>query len=156
VRCARPLLEALLTTLKSSGHVIAEGRAMRTINGLLELGEDALSASQVGDSATIPRTLSLKVYGLPFVESHLHRLDLYSHETQRMVVEIRTGLQTFNQIADEATHYHFMMFGSGIGPESLALLKSNIETCYARAVEKASDLTARIAVLLQSPEMRTS
>jgi hypothetical protein len=150
----RPLLEALLTTLKSSGHGHAEGRTMRTIEGLLELAEDASSTTQVGDTANIPRTLSLKVHGLPFVESHLHRLDLYSHETQRMLVEIRTGLQAFNQYAEEATHYHFMMFGSGIGQDSRDLLKSNIETCYERAAEKASDLIARIAVLLQNAEMR--
>ena len=63
----RSLLEALLTTLKSSGHVLAEGRAMRTIDGLLELAEDAQSASQAGDTAPIPRTLSLRMSGLPFI-----------------------------------------------------------------------------------------
>src|SRR5439155_25453013 len=35
----RSLLEALMSTLKSSGHVIAEGRALRIIGGLLELDE---------------------------------------------------------------------------------------------------------------------
>jgi hypothetical protein len=152
----RPLLEALLTTLKSSGHAITEGRAMRTIDGLLELDEDNLTAGQPLDLSNNPRALSLKVYALPTVESHLHRLDLYSHETQRMLIEVRTALQTFNQFAEEATRYHFMMFGTGISRESLELLKSNVETCYERAAEKASDLIARIAQLVQIPEMRAA
>jgi 2-hydroxychromene-2-carboxylate isomerase len=152
----RSLLEALLTTLKSSGHAITESRAMRAIDALLELDEDALTAAQAPDVSHTPRAPSLKVYGLPTVESHLHRLDLYSHDTQRMLIEIRTGLQAFNQYAEEATHYHFMLFGTGLSRESLELLKSNIETCYERAAEKASDLIARIAQLVQVPEMRAA
>jgi len=148
----RPLLEALLTTLKSSGQSAPEGRAMRTIEGLLELDENEL----LTDLALEPNqhTPSLKVFGLPFLESHIHRLDLYSHATQLMLVEIRTGLQAFNQQAEEATHYQFLMFGSGLGRGSLETLRSNIETCYERAAEKASDLVARIAVVVQTAEMK--
>ena len=93
---------------------------------------------------------------MPFLESHLHRLDLYSHDTQRLLVEIRAGLQLFNQYADEAMHYHFMTFTSGIGRDHLDALLSNVETCYERSAEKASDLVSRVAVLLQSIEMRAA
>jgi len=149
------LLEALLSTLKSSGQSAAEGKAMRTIDALLELDENLLTPS-VARGRGGPRSLSIEGHELPFLESHVHRLDLYTHGTQLMLVEIRTGLQSFNHHAEEAAHYHFMMFDSGMGPTSLDALRSNIESCYARAAEKASDLVARIAVVVQSPEMRTA
>jgi hypothetical protein len=153
----RSLLEALMSTLKSSGQVAADGRALRTIAGLLELDERAWVASQASEH--IPGgagILSLKVYGLPFLESHLHRLELYSHETQRLLVEIRAGVQLFNQLADEARHYHFMTFASGIDQDRVESLVSSMEACYERAAETASDLVSRIAALLQGDEMRTS
>ena len=153
----RSLLEALMSTLKASGHVVGDGRALRAITTFLEMDEHALAASQAPDPAQSPRTvLSLKVYGLPFLESHLHRLDLYTHDTQRSLVEIRAGLQTFNQYADEAMHYHFMMFTNGLSKDRIDALVNNVETCYERASEKASDLVARVAALLQSPEMQVA
>ena len=125
---------------------------MRTIAGLLELDETMMLADLAPEAHQ--NTSSLKVFGLPFLESHIHRLDLYSNETQLMLVEIRTGLQAFNQQAEEATHYQFLMFGSGLGRGNLETLRRNIETCYERAAEKASDLIARIAVVVHSAEMK--
>ena len=152
----RSLLEALMSTLKSSGQVVADGRALRTIAGLLELDERAWVASQASDHLQGAGILSLKVYGLPFLESHLHRLELYSHDTQRLLVEIRAGVQLFNQLADEAQHYHFMTFASGIDQDRVESLVASMEACYERAAETASDLVSRIAALLQSGEMRPS
>jgi hypothetical protein len=153
----RSLLEALMSTLKSSGHAAGDGRASRTIASLLEMDEHALAASQAREMEPHPRpVLWLKVYGLPFLESYLHRLDLFSHDTQRLLVEIRAGLQAFNQYADEGMQYHLMTFTAGLGQERLDALMCNVETCYERASEQASDLVSRVAVLLQSPEMRTA
>ncbi len=152
----RALLEALLTTLKSSGQVVAEGRAMRTIQGLLEMGDQALAVGPAPDPAPDRRLLALKTDGLPFLESHVYRLDLYSHETQRLLVEIRAGLENYNECAEEATRYHFMMLGSGAGRESLRTLHGRVEASYDRAAEMASDLVSRIAVLMSLPEMRAA
>ena len=148
------LLEALMTTLKSSGHEAASGKTLRTIEGLLALDERALAATE---HSTHPLdVISLKVGGAPFLESHLHRLDLYSPETQRLLVEIRAGLKVFDQHASEAMNYHFMTFASGVEKQRMDALMNNVETCYQRAAEKASDLVSRIAVLLQSSEMRAT
>ena len=153
----RSLVEALMSTLKASGQIAADGRALRTIAGLLELDERTWVANQASDHLPdAPGILSLKVYGLPFLESHLHRLELYSHETQRLLVEIRAGVQLFNQLADEARHYHFMTFADGIDKNRLESLVSSMEACFERAAETASDLVSRIAALLQSDEMRSS
>jgi hypothetical protein len=153
----RSLLEALLSTLNASRQVLADGRALRMITGLLEVDERAWIAGQASDPGQgAPGILSLKVYGLPFLESHLHRLELYSHETQRLLVEIRAGVQLFNQLADEARHYHFMTFASGIDQERVNSLLASMEACYERAAETASDMVSRVATLLQSDEMRTS
>jgi len=152
----RPLLEALMSTLKTSGLVASQGRAIKTIEGLLE--DDApLTAGHAPESASHPRApLTLRVYGIPFLDSHFHRLDLYSLETQRMLVELHAGLQLYNQHANEAMDYHQMTFATGSEKERLDALAVNVETCYERALEKASDLVSRIAVLLQEPEMRNA
>jgi hypothetical protein len=151
----RSLLEALMSTLKSSGHVPGDGRSFKMIGTLLEMDERALAASQARelDPGTRP-VLWLKVLGLPFIESYLHRLDLYTHDTQRLLVEIRAGLQAFNQYADEGMHYHFLTFSADLGQQRLDALMRNVETCYEGASEQASDLVSRVAVLLQSPEMQ--
>jgi len=152
----RPLLEALMSTLKTSGLVASQGRAIKTIEGLLE--DDApLTAGHAPEAASHPRApLTLRVYGIPFLDSHFHRLDLYSLETQRMLVELHAGLQLYNQHANEAMDYHQMTFATGSEKERLDALAVNVETCYERALEKASDLVSRIAVLLQEPEMRNA
>lgn len=148
------LLEALMTTLRSSGHEAASGKTLRAIDGLLELDERALAATE---HALNPRdVISLKVGGAPFLESHLHRLDLYTPETQRLLVEVRAGLKVFDQHASEAMNYHFMTFASNVERQRMDALMNNVETCYQRAAEKASDLVSRIAVLMQSPEMRAT
>lgn len=152
----RPLLEALMSTLKASGLVASQGRAIKTIEGLLEMDESPLTG-QAPDVAPSPRApLALRVYGVPFLDSHFHRLDLYSLETQRMLVELHAGLQLYNQHANEAMDYHQMTFATGSERERLDALAVNVETCYDRAVEKASDLVSRIAVLLQESEMRNA
>jgi hypothetical protein len=153
----RPLLEALMSMLKTSGHVADRSRAIRTIEGLLEPDVLPSAAAPALDPAPDPRApLTLGVYGVPFLDAHFHRLDLYSLETQRMLVELHAALVIYNQHADEAMNYHQMTFATGGGPERLSALAVNVETCYERAAEKASDLVSRIAALLQEPEMRNA
>src|SRR5262249_53971306 len=151
----RSLLEALMSTLVTSGHTPVTGRALRTIEDLMDGQGDALRPSPRSEIKGSRTFLSLKTQGVPFLESHLQRLDFYSHETQRQLLEIRAGWQVFNQQADEAMQYHLMTFAQGIGPEHLAMLATNLEKCYERAAERASELVSLIAVVLQNPEMRT-
>ena len=153
----RPLLEALMSTLKTSGHVPGQSRAIKTIEGLLEPDMLSSTSAQAQDAAPDPRApLALRVYGVPFLDAHFHRLDLYSLETQRMLVELHAALLIYNQHADEAMNYHQMTFATGGGQDRLDALAANVEISYERAAEKASDLVSRIAVLLQEPEMRNA
>src|SRR5262245_55991588 len=147
------LLDALQTTLISSGHTSGASKTLRLIDELMGLTDDVLAAGR-GSPADGPRAfLSLKVQGVPFLESHLHRLELYSHETQRRLLEIHAGSQIFNQHVDEALHHQMLTFDPAIGEGHLASLLVNIELCYGRAAEKASELVSQIAALLQSAEM---
>jgi hypothetical protein len=128
---------------------------LKVIDDLLDTEEGARAPASGAGSAG-PRTfLSLKVQGVPFLESHLHRLDFYTHETQRRLLEIHAGSQVFNQYAEEAMHYHLMSFGDEVDREHMASLHANIEKCYERAAEKAGELVSQVASLLQSPEMKT-
>lgn len=148
------LLEALMSTLMTSGHTPGTSKALKLIDDLANSDDGGLMTSAAPEHRNPRTSLSLKVQGVPFLESHLQRLDFYTHETQRRLLEIRAGWQMFNQHADEAMHYHFMSFNEGVGRDPLAALLANVETCHERAAEKASELVSQIAVLLQSPEMR--
>src|SRR5262245_5993207 len=149
------LLEALMSTLVTSGLTPVTGKALRAIEDLMD-GQGRARASSPPSEQKGSRTfLSLKTQGVPFLESHLQRLDFYTHETQRQLFEIRAGWQVFNQQADEAMQYHLMTFAQGIAPEHLTMLNTQLENCYERAAERASELVSLIAVLLQNPEMRT-
>ena len=54
---------------------------------------------------------------------------------------------------EEALHQQMLTFDPGIGEANRAALLANIESCYGRAAEKASEIVSQIAVLLQSAEM---
>jgi hypothetical protein len=158
------LLEAVTSTLRTSGHVPGTGRALKLIDDLLLTDSGtppaaAPAAPPKPPPARVPAKpralLPLRVPGVPFIVAHIHRLDFYSHETQRQLLEIRAGTQAFEQLADEAMRYHFLTFTEGTDGEHLATLLANVEMCYERAAEKASELVSQVAALLQSRELRT-
>jgi hypothetical protein len=147
------LLDALQTTLISSGHSRGASKSLKLIDDLMGLDEAALAAGRGSQAGGTRAFLSLKVQGVPFLESHLHRLEFYSPETQRRLLEIHAGSQVFNQHVDEAMHQQMLTFDPGISEPNLASLLVNIELCYGGAAEKASELVSQIATLLQSAEM---
>jgi hypothetical protein len=148
------LLEAVMSTLRTSGHVPGASRALKLIDDLLVTDMGTPAAPATGDPTPARALLSLRVPGVPFLIAHLHRLDFYQHGTQRQMLEIRAGTQAFEQISEEAGRYYFMTFREGIAREHLATLAANLEQCYERAAEKASELVSQVAALLQSHEMR--
>ncbi len=153
---SRPLLEALMSTLRTSGHVVGAGKALKAIDDLLHADESIPTTLQPPEPRGSHTLLSLKVQGVPYLESHLHRMDFYSHDVQRQLLEIRAGSLIFNQHAEESVRYHFITFNECIDEEHLAALIANVEKCYERAAEKASELVSQVAVLLQSPEMQAT
>ena len=144
------LLDALQATLESSLRSGGSAKTLRTIEDLLRI-DDAVLATKPAGRRTF---LSLRIQGLPFLESHLHRLEFYSHETQRRLLEIHAGSKEFDRLVEETARYHLLTFSEATHQDHSADLIANIEMCYARAAEKASELVSQITVLLQSPEMR--
>lgn len=154
---SRSLLEALLSTLQASGQVPGQGRAIKAIEGQLEV--DDLAQTGTTPPATFPQPLApqvLRANGGSFLDAHFHRLDLYSVGTQRLLVELHAGTAIYNEHVSEAMNYHLMTFDTGIGKTRREALLAAIETCYERAAERASDLVSRIAELLQTPEMKNA
>lgn len=147
------LLDALQTTLISSSQSSDASKTLRLIDDLLRKDEAALGGGQGSMSAVPLAFLSLKVQGVPFLEAHLDRLEFYTHETQRRLLEIHAGTQVFSQHAEEALRQQMLTFDPSIGEVNRAALLANIESCYGRAAEKASELVSQIAALLHSVEM---
>ena len=146
------LLDALRVTLETAVRLGGVAKSLRTIDDLLRL-DDAALATAPAQPVSVRTFLSLRVQGLPFLESHLHRLEFYSHETQRQLLEIHAGAREFDRQVEEANRYHLLTFNGGPSQTRLLELMANIETCYVRAAEKASELVSQINLLLQSPEM---
>jgi hypothetical protein len=155
-RCSltRATLEALRSTLVASGQVAGAGMSLTAIEGYLKHDDPTLAAFQARNAAGPSKSPSLKTYGLPYLESQLQRLELYSPETQRRLLEIRAGLDLFNQLAADSMRYHFMTFEGGISPENHDAVVNNAERGFDHAGAKANDLVTRIAELLQSEEIR--
>lgn len=147
------LLEAILSTLRTSGHVAGTGRALKLIDDLLLTDAGTPTVAPPADAPAAQAFLSLRVPGVPFLVAHLHRMDFYPHEIQRQMLEIRAGTQAFEQLGDEAMRYHFLTFHEGADRERHAALMANVEECYARAAGKASELVSQIAALLQNRAM---
>src|SRR5262249_39740814 len=102
------LLDALMSTLMSSGQIPGGSKSLKLIDDLIDSGANLRAPNRPREPAGEWAYLSVKVQGVPFLESHLHRLDFYSHETQRQLLEIHAGCEIFNQFADEAMRYHLM------------------------------------------------
>ena len=147
------LLDALRVTLETAVRLGGVAKSLRTIDDLLRLDDAALATAPASETLGVRTFLSLRVQGLPFLESHLHRLEFYSHETQRQLLEIHAGAREFDRQVEEANRYHLLTFNGGPSQTRLLELMANIETCYVRAAEKASELVSQINLLLQSPEM---
>jgi hypothetical protein len=147
------LLDALQTTLISSSQSSGASKTLKLIDDLLGQDEAALGGGRGSMSAEPTAFLSLRVQGVPFLESHLDRLEFYTHETQRRLLEIHAGSQVFSQQAEEALQLQMLTFDPGMAEANRAALLANIESCYGRAAEKASELVSQIAVLLRSAEM---
>ena len=148
------LLDALRVTLETALRWGGPANSLETIDELLRQDDAALAMVPPTEALGGRTFLSLHVQGLPFLETHLHRLDFYSHETQQRLLEIHAGSREFDRHVDEATRYHLLTFSGGPSQTRLLELTANIEGCYSRAAEKASELVAQINALLQSSEMR--
>jgi hypothetical protein len=146
-------LDALQTTLISSSQSSDASKTLRLIDDLLRQDEAAFGGGRGSMSAGPGAFLSLRVQGVPFLEAHLDRLEFYTHETQRRLLEIHAGTQVFGQYAEEALHQQMLTFDPGIGEANRSALLANIESCYGRAAEKASELVSQITALLHSAEM---
>jgi hypothetical protein len=150
------LLDALRVPLESAVRWGGTTRSLKIIDDLLRRDDAALATPPVPETLGVRTFLSLRVQGLPFLESHLHRLEFYSHETQRRLLEIHAGSREFDRQVEEATQYHLLTLSGGPSQSRLVELMANIETCYGRAAERASELVSQITALLQCPEMRAS
>lgn len=122
------LLDALQTTLISSGQTSSASRTLKRIDDLMDLTEDALATGRGSPADGSRAFLSLKVQGVPFLESHLHRLEFYSHETQRRLLEIHAGSQMFNQHVDEALH-HQMLTSTRASAKRISPRSSSTSSC---------------------------
>jgi hypothetical protein len=148
------LLEALRVTLETALRWGGQAGSLKTIDELLRQDDAALAIVPPTEMLGGRTFLSLHVQGLPFLETHLHRLDFYSHESQRRLLEIHAGAREFDRQVDEATRYHLLTFTGGPSQTRLLELTANIGSCYTRAAENASELVSQISALLQTPEMR--
>lgn len=88
--------------------------------------------------------LSVKKYALPYLESKVAELSLFTQNFQRLALDILANLHLFNEEIDEARFYFKLTYDSGISPENHARASDGGDLCYKKIGERAKILVTRI------------
>lgn len=93
---------------------------------------------------------SLKKLHLPFLESKIDFLPLFSSQFQSLIYNIRSGIQIINEDVENGVFYHRLTFDSSLTSENHERVLENIKSGYENmrtqaktAVEKISELITR-------------
>lgn len=91
--------------------------------------------------------LSLKKFYLPFLESRIDSLPVFSDRFRSLIFEIRSQIQMLNEEIDNAQFYFRKTFDSSMNAESHKIVRQNLKSCYGNIerqirpmVEKINDL----------------
>ena len=73
---------------------------------------------------------SLKRLYLPFLESKMGFLPLFSNKFQGLIHNIRSKNQIMNEDVESGIFYHRLTFDSSLSPENREIVLKNINSCY--------------------------
>jgi hypothetical protein len=153
-RRLRRLDEALLTTL--SGRITARLETgdlrviRRMLDGLLRLPPEGLAAWQAQPPGAA-RTLTLRQYDVPYLESSLADLHLLRSETQSLLIQLRGSLDLFNQHVGDALRYHWLTF-ENLQNQNRDAVEQNIESTRGHTFDIAMRVVSTITTVLDQPD----
>lgn len=98
-------------------------------------------ADMVADSGS---GLAVKKYKLPYLESKIGELSLFSERSQRRALEILNHLHLFNEEVEEARFYFKLTFDSSISVENHSKALEGGNTSYIKMGERAQIIIDRI------------
>jgi hypothetical protein len=91
--------------------------------------------------------LSLKKFYLPFLESRIDSLPVFSDKFRTLVFEIQSQIQMLNEEIDNAQFYFRRTFDSSMNAGCHKIVRQNLRSCYENIerqvrpiVEKINDL----------------
>jgi hypothetical protein len=129
-------------------HIFKEYDGMNDRKSLLEGIELALSQSQDTISIldkllkkTTHKTITLKKFSLPFLDSRINSLSWFNPITQRHLLEIKTRIGFINDEIESTKYYLGLTFQKDISPENYKIAIDNEKVCH-KAISKQAKLTA--------------
>lgn len=98
---------------------------------------DAQLQAYVALQSSPPVGLSLKKYGVPYLEAKMDQLGAFSEQKQSILLSIKAHLELLNQEIDLAIHYTDKTFDSSLDENNHAIVLNNVKTRYRQAAEGA-------------------
>lgn len=142
----RPFLEWLRPVMGTHRHRYSELSMDEQIRLTLTLTDaDLRAAHRPADPA---RALTLKKYTLPFLMSQIPSLSLFSPEFQRLALEIRAKLDTYNEDIDAIWFYLTKTYDPGLSAHNHQMLQGNMQRLLSLMAPYARDITDDITDLL--------
>ncbi len=88
--------------------------------------------------------LAVKKYKLPYLESKIGELSIFSEKSQRQALEILTNLHLFNEEVEEARFYFKLTYDSGISEENHLRASEGGNASYRNIGKRARIIVDRI------------
>ena len=133
------LLEAILSTLRTSGQVAGSGRALKLIDDLLLTDTGTPATTPPAEAPPGRSLLSLRVPGYRSWSRTFTAWTSTRTKSSGRCSEIRAGTQAFEQLGDGRCATTSSPSRDGVDPGYHAALMANVEECYQRAAGKASE-----------------
>ncbi len=120
-----------------------DDRARTTVHAMREILRlsDAQLAVALKDPARVGTATSLKRLDLPFLNAHVHQIDVFKPRVQSHLLALATEIRIYNEIVDEARAYLSLTFTPGISQANYDKVDGN----YKSAEQKCAERLRRIA-----------
>ncbi len=140
----KPTLEWIQSILTSYKGLNPAKEILAAVEKLLTLPEAQINQLAQMEKAQAGRTLSLKKYHAPFLESQLQALSSLDPNIQNRLLEIRVQLFVFNELVEEPRYYKSLTFNSGLSEENYNLAVENLLSCQETAASTAKIIADHI------------
>jgi len=119
------------------------------------LSDDEIAALRAAGRARRHQAVSLRTYGLPFLETNLSDLaGIADSQTVSNVLNVRAQLGMFNEMVQETREFHRMTFDSSLTPDNHTRVLSVVENGYAALRKRAKWIADLLDSSLASGSLR--
>lgn len=132
--------------LESYSGVNYDEAIKNAISLMLNLNDEELKEHLLLKSNTSSKAHSVKTHQLPYIESKLNCLSLFSEKQQELILEILVQLRIFNETIDESRFYHKLTFDGNISTENHKIVCDSLTEKYIQLGNRSRIIAERISL----------